>query len=442
MMPDDAVTETPANNSLQRAVRVSLFVIVIAASALGAAAFRPGLFVGDTVASRLATVYALVHDGTWRIDRPASLPPNPFEARCVDKVMVNGRLVSSKPPLLPLLMTAEYVLLHKLAGLDLGRKEDLRPILNFMVLTLCQATFVIGMAFFAATVSLFVRSPLRAAIPVALLAFASPLPGYAQQLNNHTPAAAALMAALYFALALGTGKRAPAAWRFAAFGCCAALVFTMDLPVAIFAALAGIWLVWLFPRQAVLWGAAGAALPLMAHFGGLLFATGDLRPVQMRGATYLFESSYWRNPLGIDALNEPRLVYLFHITFGRFGLFLLFPALLAAVWGTGEILRRGPSRLRIPAALAACAFLVLTAYYVKSTNNYGGASYGFRWYIGSVPVLLLLGVPLFDRLRSPAGWTALACAGAVSAYSAWECLQTPWGTGNEWTCRLLFGPAV
>jgi hypothetical protein len=162
----------------------------------------------------------------------------------------------------------------------------------------------------------------------------------------------------------------------------------------------------------------------------------------MRGEVYLFESSYWRNPLGIDALNEPRLTYLFNITFGRFGLFLLFPAMLVAVFGVGETLRRDPCKLRVPVAMATCALFVLTAYYVKSTNNYGGASYGFRWYIGSVPVLLLLGIPLFNRLRSPLGWTALAFAAVVSAYSAWECLQAPWGTGNEWTCRLLFGPAV
>lgn len=440
-MPNPDTDKAP-RIALSGAMRALLFAAVIAASAILAAAFRPGLFVGDTVTSRLATVYALVHDGTWRIDRPADLPPNPFEPLCVDKVMVDGRLVSSKPPLLPLLMTGEYVLLRDLAGLNLDNRDDLRPILNFMVLTLCQASFVVGMAFFAATVALFVRDPLRAAVPVALLGFATPLPGYAQQLNNHTPAAAALMAALYFALALGTGRRPPSPWRFAAFGFCAALVFALDLPTVIFAALAGVWLAWRFPRQALLWGPVGALLPLCAHFGGLWLATGDLRPVQMRGGTYLYESSYWRNPLGIDALNEPRAVYLFHITFGRFGLFLLFPALLAAVWGVGETLRRGPSSLRIPVALVVCAFLVLTAYYLKSTNNYGGASYGFRWYIGTVPVLLLLGLPLFKRLRSPLGWAALACAGAVSAYSAWECLQAPWGTGHEWTCRLLFGPAV
>ncbi len=440
-MPNPSI-ETPACGGPSGSARMLLFAVIIAGSAVLSAALRPGLFVGDTVTSRLATVYALVHDGTWRIDRPADLPPNPFEGQCVDKVMVGGRLLSSKPPVMPLLMTSEYMLLRTAGGFDLDKKEDLRPILTFMVFTLCQASLAIGLAFFAATVALFISNPWRASIPVALIAFASPLPGYAQQLNNHTPAAAALMAALYFALAIGTGKRPPAPWRFAAFGFCSALVFVFDLPTVIFAAVAGLLLAWRFPRQTLLWASLGAALPMVLHLGGLWLATGDLRPVQMRENTYLYEASYWRNPLGIDALNEPKAVYLFNITLGRVGAFVLFPVLFVAVFGAVKTLRRNINQLRIPVFFAVCAFLVLTAYYVKSTNNYGGASYGFRWYLGCVPVLLLMGIPVFDRLRSPLGWALLLCAAGVSAYSAWECLQAPWGMDREWTSRLLFGPAV
>ncbi len=434
--------ETTPCNVYSGWLRWLLPAAIIAVAVISAGKLRPGLFIGDTVTSRLATVYALVHEGTWRIDHPADLPPVPFETQCVDKVVVNGRLLSSKPPVLTLLMTGEYYLLHLIGGFDLAKREDLRPVLSFMVLTLCQLSFAVGMVFFAATISLFIRNPFRAAIPLALLGFASPIPGYAQQLNNHTPAAAALMVALYFALALSSGKKPPKAWRFAAFGLSAALVFAFDLPTTIFVAIAALALVWKFPKQTLIWATLGSSLPLLAHFGGLWLATGDLRPVQMREAVYLFESSYWRNPLGIDALNESKLTYLFNITFGRMGVFMLFPCLIVSVCGVSELLRHGPPEMRLPVVLTTFAFVVLTVYYVKSTNNYGGASYGFRWYIGSVPVLLLLGVLLFDRLRWYSGWMLLGVASLISVYSAWECLQAPWGANHEWTCRLLFGPVV
>ena len=77
-----------------------------------------GIFAGDTVTSRLATVYALAHDGTWYIDRPLDLPENPFIAHTVDKVVTKeGRLLSSKPPVLPLLMTGEYMVMRALIGI-------------------------------------------------------------------------------------------------------------------------------------------------------------------------------------------------------------------------------------------------------------------------------------------------------------------------------------
>ena len=50
------------------------------------------------------------------------------------------------------------------------------------------------------------------------LAFCTQLWGYSTTINNHVPAAGALMVALYFAVGLGTGKLAPAAWRFFLFG--------------------------------------------------------------------------------------------------------------------------------------------------------------------------------------------------------------------------------
>ena len=59
----------------------------------------PGIVVGETANSRLATVYALVHDGTWYIDRPTEASPNPFEVLTVDKVQAaNGRILPASLP--------------------------------------------------------------------------------------------------------------------------------------------------------------------------------------------------------------------------------------------------------------------------------------------------------------------------------------------------------
>mgnify|MGYP000307963954 CR=1 FL=1 len=399
-----------------------------------------GIVVGDTVTSRLATVYALAHDHTWRIDRPVDSPPNPFENRTVDKVTTrDGRLISSKPPILPLFMTIEYVAMRRIFGWNLENEAHLRPILNAMIITLIRAPHIIGLIFFALTLRMFMSNFRDAALLLLALAYATPLPGYACQLNNHTPAAAALIVALYFGLGVFTGNLPPAWWRFMAFGLCSSLVFVLDIPVTIFPAFMGVLLLSRFPRQSILWAGLGA-LPLLAlHFGLMTATTGNPLPVQTQEDMYNFRNSYWRNPIGVDGMNEKRLVYFFHMHFGRFGTFLLFPVLLLGLPGClkGIADRACPARLAV--AAGGAAFVVMTAYYVMKTNNYGGAAYGFRWHIGAVPVLLLLSIPAIPTMTRSWRWALLMLLLAVSVFSAWECLQAPWGASHEWTCRWIFG---
>ncbi len=399
------------------------------------------IVVGETVTSRLATVYALVHHGSWRIDRPAEEPPNPFEVLTVDKVETpDGRLLSSKPPVLPLLMTAEYVVMRRLFGWDLDNEDDLRPIMRVINVTLIKIPHVIGLFFFAMLLRMFMSNHRDGALLLLFLAFATPLAGYACQFNNHTPAAAALMVALYFGLGMYADKLAPKPWRFMVFGLCSAVVFTMDMPVTIFPAFMGMLLMLRFPKQSVLWGGIGAAPLLALHFGLMAAITGNPLPVQTQEAMYNFRNSYWRNPIGVDGLNEPRALYFFHSHFGRFGTFLLFPVLLLGVvgWFKGLTDRTCPARLAVLAA--GGAFAIMSGYYVLATNNYGGAGYGFRWHIGAVPVLVLLAMPMMPVMTKSWRWALLALLVAVSVFSAWECMQAPWGASHEWTCRWIFGP--
>ena len=179
---------------------------------------------------------------------------------------------------------------------------------------------------------------------------------------------------------------------------------------------------------------------LLLHFGIMTAITGNPLPVQTQEEMYNFRNSYWRNPIGVDGMNEGRLLYLFHLSFGRFGTFLLFPSLVLGIVGFFVAIRdhRCPARMAVWGA--AAAFTIMTAYYVLKTNNYGGAAYGFRWHIGAVPVLVLLAMPAISIFTKSWRWAVLIVLLGISAYSAWECWEAPWGASHEWTCRLLFGP--
>ena len=401
----------------------------------------PGIVVGETANSRLATVYALVHDGSWYIDRPAGEPPNPFEMLTVDKVQTpNGRMISSKPPVLPLLMAGEYAALNSFADWRLTNRDDLRRVMRVMIVTLIKIPYAVGMLFFVLLLRLFFQDGKKAALVLLIMAFASPIPGYACQINNHTPSAAALCGALYFGLGLYAGKLKPSSWRFCAFGFLSAFIFVTDIPITIFPASLGLLLIMKYPRQAMLWAGLGALPLLTLHFALMTAITGSPFPVQTREIMYNFRNSYWRNPIGVDGLNESRWLYLFHMNFGRFGTFLLFPSLLFAVPGFIRSLVNREVGIKSFALTMGAAWALLTLYYVLETNNYGGAAYGFRWHIGAVPVFLFFSAVQMAATQRKYQWAFFAALFLVSGYSAWECMQAPWGASHEWTCRLIFGP--
>lgn len=404
---------------------------------------------GDHANSRLATVYSLTRHGSWFIDSSPGTPPNPFEQQTVDKVMVRGkvidgtvrggRIISSKPPVLPLIMTADYLLARAVTGWDLDIPEDVNGLLVWLSASLIGTSYFIALLFFAKTLLLFRVPPWPRTFLLFGLAFGTQLFGFSGTINNHLPAAAALTAAVYFALGLTSGRLSPAPWRFAAFGFSGGLVPTLDMPNGIYILAAAAALFLAHPRATLTWAALGALPPLGTHVAVTWIVTGHFLPVQMRPETYQYEWAYWRHPLGIDGLNEPKGTYAFHILFGRAGLFLLFPILTLAVAGVLRALFKADTLGRAAIIPGIVCFAVLALYYVFKTNNYGGESYGFRWFIPSMPVLMLMAAPLF-AVRVPAP-TRIVIAGllAVSCYSAWECSQIVWQSGREWTCRL-FGP--
>ncbi len=414
-----------------------IICVVVVFALLGAQGYDRG----DAANSRLASVYSLLRDGTWYIDRPEGEPPNPFEQRTIDKVVVKDRLISSKPPMLSFLMTGEAWLLERTVGWSLDNERDLNKILRFMTITLVGFAYITAVVSFARTLRLLVFDPLTRTLLIFSVSYCTQLWGYSTIINNHVPGAAMVMVSIAFAMGIGTGKLKPRGWRFFVFGLCSGLVPTLDMPGTIFVAAAVLFLLSKYPAKTLLWATLGAAIPIGIHIGLMYDITGSLLPVQMSDDLYLYEASYWRCPRGVDALNEPKLVYLFHMTFGRCGLFSLFPITFAGIAASMRALvtRRIAYRRMILTGFGC--FAILTAYYVLKTNNYGGEAYGFRWYIVAAPVLLLMGAPILSTMRVRWKWLFIGIMIGVSYYSGTQCVKSPWGANREWTCTLFLGPS-
>jgi len=426
------------NGSLFRFARLLILAGAICLVLLG---LSKGSAPTETARSRLATVVALADYGTWHIDPPSGETRIEFEKNTIDKVKVGEHLISSKPPVLSLAMTAEYLVIRAVFGWNLNNKEDVGRIVSLMALTFSGIPYLLTLIFFDKTAALYHVGMKTRMLALTGLAFGTQLWGFSSHVNNHLPATALLTIALYFALGLSTANLTPKPWRFVLFGLCGSLAITIDFPSGVFVTIAGLFLLGRFPRQTVTWTLLGALPALALHVGVMLAITGSPFPVQMHPEMYLYESSYWRNPRGIDALNEPIASYLAHMTFGRKGLFLLFPitflGLLAAT--LPSIRNEKPNRALLITGIAG--FVSLTAYYAMSTNNYGGHAYGFRWYIIATPILLLMGAQVMSKCTKPWQWLLLTVMFAISLFSGWQCFMHPWEVNAEWTTRFL-GPSI
>lgn len=390
------------------------------------------LVLGANDASRLATVESLVHRGTFIIDG------SPF-AYTIDRAQIDGHNYSTKPPLLPLLMAGEYWVMHRLFGLDLHHPVQRAVVVKLLAFTCIGLPFIVLLVWMRKLLRWFVPHPLARVVALATCAFATGTTGLALWLNNHVPAAFALTGAAYLAVGLVHGRLRPTPLRFAAAGVLAALLPTMDLPGMFFSILVWAYLLRVFPRPTLVWFTLGALPVLALHFGLTYAISGGILPIYLRKELYDYEGSYWRDPQGIDSLNQPKLVYLFHLTLGRKGFLLLYPILWLAVVAMARAARDRVALLRGERIGYGLLVLLWLGFYTLTTRNYGGASYGVRWFIFFLPPLSLFVGMQLARIRSRAVWALVWALFGISLYSTYQACFKTQSTNPEWTQHLL-GP--
>ena len=394
-------------------------------------------FEGDTANSRMATVYALVHHGTWEIAPSGQI--NPFESGTIDKVRVEGKLYSSKPPVMPLIMTAQYGLLHYVLGYDLNQPEDRKSILGILTATCISLPFLLsGMAFYR-LLGIWGIKPWAKTVVLLSLMWGSEYAGYAATMNNHVPATACLIGAFWGYWALDEKVNVKTSKYCAIIGLLLGLAVVIDLPATIFVLILAIAFVRKFSKNNILWGVIGASIPLLIHAGIMISLSASPLPFQLNHDFYLYEESYWRNPVAIDALNHPWGLYLFNMTFGRVGHFILYPLLFVGVMALFHESRRAESSQRWWSVGGLAALGILIVYYLTSTNNYGGVSYGFRWLIIATP-FLLMGLALgLNQIKSRWLIGTVCVLLMIGLFSTYQCRSATWSLHQEWPTKI-YGP--
>ncbi len=411
--------------------------------------------------SRWATVKSLVEDGTFVIGQ--RVIPHPTDSKqkyedqgiirkgggydTVDKVLNPDTLefTSSKPPLLSVLVAGEYWVLKKCLGWSIDADRWL--VVPTILLTVNVIPFAIYLLLLARLIECTGKTDFGRILSFAAACFGTFLMTFSFTLNNHLPAAFAVLFAVYPLLSAMAENRDMGPLGYLVTGFFAALSFTLELPAASFLVGLAIPLLIARPRSTLLFFLPAALIPLAAALAANHAATGEWLPTYEKfgGPWYNYEGSHWAkagtpNAKGIDFADESKDVYAFHFLLGHHGWFSLTPiwtlALLgllgASLHAAGDLKQlvksKGcPITPSLFAALTLVVSVVVIAFYIRETNNYGGFTSGPRWLFWLTPLWLLALPRAVDRLApSRFGRGLAATLLALSVIAVFYPAANPW----------------
>ncbi len=409
-----------------RSVRRGGLVFLGAALVYGAGT-HARVFSAGNDASRWAQVEALVDYGSASIERSR------FRGT-VDRVRLDGREYSNKPPLLAFAGAALYAPLSAATGWRLGDPATGGRVIWLLTLLLVGLPAAATVARFDGALS---REPGLAPGARTLLTLAlgagTLLASFSGTFNNHVPAALLLLLA---ALAARDGR--PLACGAAA-GLAAAVDLLPGAGLAPF--LLGALASGPRPRRTAARFFAGGSIGAALFVAANLATTGSpLPPKFVAGAVDL---SAQAGPSVAGVVLPQGRFYGLEILFGGHGLLAVSPVLLVGLAGLMRALHRPVSGTPRFWRWLAAGILFQVVAHALLAGSYGGWSYGYRYLIPIQPLLLLTAPAV---LAARPGRLALAAAlppsilfAALGAFHPWPPAYEQ-GTAGDPVARLVRNP--
>jgi hypothetical protein len=379
----------------------------------------------DDEMSRWATVQALVEQQTFAIDQTQF-------AGTRQKIRVGDAWYSDQPPVMGLLLSGPYWLMH-----HVGYSFNNNPYVIEYLLTLLGATIPVaaaaGMVYRMGRLFELAR-PWRAGLALVVV-IGSGLISYATVLNPYAPAAALVLLAAATLVQvsivnspLHSGAFLTSAGFFAALAAAidpAAIVFTI-LFIAVILAMR--WR-WSLRIGGILMYLIGVTPPVLLHISLSIPITGDgrlgLAPLPAR-TVHIVAPDAQAKPADSDEdlLTAPptmvqrisdfsaRLTGAF---IGSHGLLTHFPVLLIGIAGIAAVCHRHwPWTTKTLAIITVAGAAIVILRYVWLPVDWKWAMFGVRWYVVFLPMVLFWAGAWLRRSHHPAVW---ATAGVLLVFS-------------------------
>lgn len=361
-----------------------------------------GVFKGGNDASRFAQMESLVDYGHTYIDES-------IYSGTIDRVRIGDKVYSNKPPVLSIIGAGAYYLLKKTGGITFAGNEAVVVYLLVMILVVIPTAWLVSLFYSSLEQyrDLSSRSKYLATLAVAA---GTILTSFSVTLNNHTVAAALLFAAF---LSAGRGKAVQT-------GVWSALAACIDIvPGLLFIPYLAYRLYSLSGRRALakysLLLSAGAAVFIASN----IWIVGHPLPPKLVPGAIDFSSAFGPSAAGV--LLPDSWTYPLECLFGWHGFFTVSPVLIFGVLGLGKALKSAAPLSERSYLLLAVTLVVMIAGHILFVGSYGGWSYGFRYLIPIIPVLLFFAPVMIEKH-----------AGIFTGILALSILSALLGTYNPW----------
>ena len=396
-------------------------------------------------AARLATVQAIVENGTLAINETSFRPSDDHVTygRDIDDAAGQSpdttRRFSKQPPVLAALLSATYWVLHR-SGMTFQNNLAFTTYLLTLVGSTLPVALAAGMLYRMGR--LFeLKRPWRATLAAAAV-FGSGLVSYATVLNSHAPAAALILASCgcFFHASIAKRQNQSRIWLVVA-GFTAALASVIDFGGFIFLfLLVSVIFAMRWPPAAKAGGvglyALGALPPLLFHAALTIPVTGDIRPGFLHPELQVSipvaaASSSAPSAADVDPRDEEdpepspdrASIAISHFVdgvLGPHGLLSHFPILLIGVGGIGAVLHRhwpAPAKTLAVATFVGGTIIVLM-YSSLDDVDWTQPMFSARWFIPFLPLVVFWSGAWLRQQHHPAMWATAAFLLAFSVLTS------------------------
>jgi hypothetical protein len=360
---------------------------------------------GANTWSRVATAKVLVEQGTFSVDVVPSIFGN------VDKVLINGRFYSDKPPGLALLAAGIYYPLYHM-GLRLGPAGHSVAYALITFLLIGGSTLACLVAFDRALQIVGLDESGRV-LMTAGLAFATLMLTWSTTLNNHSFAGAWIFVAFYLLLKARNEKGKKLLITSLRAGAAVGLAASADTACLLFVAGFGLYIILRKAlRQGLIPYLSAACLTILPGTIISRIIVGDFRPALVHPEFFHYPGSYWNNgpeQLSGVAINHPGFAFRYALTClaGPNGFLIYNPLLLIALFCAVRLVAAGRPFWK-EALLVFGLSSAFMGYFFLTSSNYGGGSYSIRWFVTLIPLLWFFAFPFFSNWTPAKKWSYIA----------------------------------